>query len=65
VLDEGIADVLEMVGAGPNVTNHSSSFQVCALLELDAVRARPADLRAEIDEYEQLRAGRMSTFEAS
>ncbi len=34
-------------------------------LELDAVRAQADDLRAEIDEYEQLRSGSVSTFEAS
>jgi len=36
-----------------------------ARLELDAVRAQADDLRAEIDEYDQLRSGAVSTFEAS
>ena len=36
-----------------------------ARLELDAVRAQADDLRAEIDEYEQLRSGAVSSFEAS
>ncbi len=35
-----------------------------ARLELDAVRAQADDLRAEIDEYEQLRSGSVSSFEA-
>lgn len=35
-----------------------------ARLELDAVRAQADDLRAEIDEYEQLRSGAVSVFEA-
>ena len=34
-------------------------------LELDAVRAQADDMRAEIDEYEQLRSGSVSSFEAS
>jgi len=36
-----------------------------ARLELDAVRAQADDLRSEIDEYEQLRSGAVSIFEAS
>lgn len=36
-----------------------------ALLELAAVRAQAEDLRAEIAEYELLRSGAVSTFEAS
>jgi HTH-type transcriptional regulator/antitoxin HigA len=34
-------------------------------LELDAVRAQAEDLRAEVNEYEQLRSGSVSSFEAS
>jgi HTH-type transcriptional regulator/antitoxin HigA len=34
-------------------------------LEIDAVQAQADDLRAEIAEYEQLRAGQQSTFTAS
>ena len=34
-------------------------------LELDAVRAQAADLRAELSEYESLKSGRVSSFEAS
>ncbi|MGQ0467845.1 MAG: helix-turn-helix domain-containing protein [Sporichthyaceae bacterium] len=34
-----------------------------AQLELDAVHAQAADLRAELAEYELLRSGRVSTFE--
>lgn len=36
-----------------------------ALLELAAVRAQAEDLRAEIAEYELLRSGAVSTFEAN
>ena len=36
-----------------------------ARLEIDAVRAQADDLRAEIEEYEQLRSGAVSSFEAS
>lgn len=36
-----------------------------ARLEIDGVRAQAGDLRAEIEEYEQLRSGTVSTFEAS
>jgi len=34
-------------------------------LELDAVRAQAEDLRGEIAEYERLRSGSVSTFEAA
>jgi HTH-type transcriptional regulator/antitoxin HigA len=36
-----------------------------ARLELDAVRAQAGDLRAELEEYERLRSGAVSTFEGS
>jgi HTH-type transcriptional regulator/antitoxin HigA len=36
-----------------------------AQVEFDAVRAQADDLRNEVSEYEQLRSGRVSTFEAS
>ncbi|MCU1497830.1 MAG: hypothetical protein JWM47_1783 [Acidimicrobiales bacterium] len=36
-----------------------------AQLEIDAVHAQADDLRAEIDEYEHLRSGLVSIFEAS
>lgn len=35
-----------------------------AQLELDAVRAQASDLRSEIEQYEHLRSGAVSTFEA-
>lgn len=35
-----------------------------AKLELDAVRSQADDLRAELEEYERLRSGTVSTFEA-
>ena len=35
-----------------------------ARLELDAVHSQAADLRAELCEYEQLRSGEVSSFEA-
>jgi HTH-type transcriptional regulator/antitoxin HigA len=36
-----------------------------AQLEIDAVRSQADDLRAELDEYERLRSGEVSTFDAS
>ena len=35
-----------------------------AQLEIDAVRSQAADLRAELDEYDRLRSGEISTLEA-
>lgn len=34
-------------------------------LEIDALRSQAADLRAELDEYDHLRSGAVSTFEAA
>ncbi len=34
-------------------------------LELDAVRSQAEDLRAELEEYDRLRSGAVSTFDAS
>lgn len=36
-----------------------------AQLEIDAVRSQADDLRAELEEYDRLRSGAVSTFEAS
>jgi HTH-type transcriptional regulator/antitoxin HigA len=36
-----------------------------AQLEIDAVRAQAEDLQAELEEYDQLRSGQVSTLEAS
>lgn len=36
-----------------------------ARVEVEAVRAQAGDLRAELDEYERLRSGAVSTFEGS
>lgn len=36
-----------------------------AQLEIDAVRAQADDLRDELEDYDQLRSGAVSTFEAS
>jgi HTH-type transcriptional regulator/antitoxin HigA len=36
-----------------------------AQLEIDAVRSQAEDLRAELEEYDRLRSGAVSTFEAS
>ncbi len=43
----------------------SGSRSRLAQLEIDAVRSQADDLRAELDEYEQLRAGQVSTFDAT
>lgn len=42
-----------------------SSPTKLARLELDAVRAQAEDLRSELEDYERLRSGEVSTFEAS
>lgn len=49
--------------AGNLVANHERSK--LAQLELDAVRAQAEDLRSEIAEYELLRSGTVSSFDAS
>ncbi len=36
-----------------------------ARLEIDAVASQAEDLRSELDEYDRLRSGQVSTFEAS
>jgi len=54
--EEALAN-LEKTGAG----NPSK----LAVLEIDAVRAQADELRAEVEEYERLRSGQVSTFEAS
>jgi HTH-type transcriptional regulator/antitoxin HigA len=36
-----------------------------AQLEIDAVRSQAEDLRAELEEYDRLRSGAVSTFDAS
>jgi len=54
--EEALAN-LEKTGAG----NRSK----LAVLEIDAVRAQAEELRAEVEEYDRLRSGQVSTFEAS
>jgi HTH-type transcriptional regulator/antitoxin HigA len=43
----------------------SGSRSKLAQLEIDAVRSQADDLRAELDEYEQLRAGQVSTLDVT
>jgi len=52
--------------AARNMEVHLASTPTkLARLELDAVRALAGDLRAELEEYERLRSGAVSTFEGS
>ena len=44
---------------------HGKKRSKLAQLEIDAVRSQADDLRNEIDEYDQLRSGAVSTFEAA
>lgn len=44
---------------------HGSKPPKLARLELDAVRAQAEDLRAELEEYDRLRSGAVSTFDAT
>jgi HTH-type transcriptional regulator/antitoxin HigA len=43
---------------------HGKKRSKLAQLEIDAVRSQAADLRAELDEYDRLRSGEISTLEA-
>jgi len=54
--EEALANLEERAGAKPTKL---------AQLEIDAVRAQAADLRAELDEYDRLRSGETSSIEAS
>ena len=44
--------------------HHGKKRSKLAQLEIDAVRSQAADRRAELDEYDRLRAGEISTLEA-
>lgn len=46
-------------------TERGTKHTKLAQLQLDAVRSQADDLRAELDEYDRLRSGEVSTFEAS
>ena len=45
--------------------NHGKKRSKLAQLEIDAVRSQAEDLRNQIDEYDRLRSGAVSTFEAA
>lgn len=51
--------------AAANIEARPGKRTKLAQLELDAVRAQADDLRSELAEYEQLRSGTQSTFNAS
>lgn len=55
--DEALANLVAKAGAGRR--------SKLAQLEIDAVEALALDLRNQIEEYEHLRSGAVSTFEAS
>ena len=55
--DEALANLVAKAGAGRR--------SKLAQLEIDAVEALALDLRNQIEEYEHLRSGKVSTFEAS
>ena len=55
--DEALANLMAKAGNGRRTK--------LAQLEIDAVEALASDLRMQIEEYEHLRSGEVSTFEAS
>lgn len=54
--EEAIANLAAKAGEKPTKL---------AQLEIDAVRAQASDLQAELDEYDRLRSGEVSSIEAS
>ena len=58
--DEASANLEAKAGSG-----RRSKLAQLAQLEIDAVRSQADDLRAELEEYERLRSGEVSTFEAA
>ncbi len=53
--EKALANLEDKAGDGPTKL---------AQLEIDAVRAQASDLRAELDEYDRLRSGEVSTIDA-
>lgn len=51
--------------AAANIESRSKELTKMDRLELDAVRAQADDLRTEIEEFDELRGGALSTFEAA
>jgi DNA-binding XRE family transcriptional regulator len=59
------AHLAKLEEAIANLEKESISDHNRRALELGALRSQGADLQAEIDEYELLRSGRQTTFEAA
>jgi HTH-type transcriptional regulator / antitoxin HigA len=51
--------------AAANIEARAGKRTKLELLELDAIRSQSDDLRAELDDYDQLRSGEQSTFDAA
>jgi HTH-type transcriptional regulator / antitoxin HigA len=51
--------------AGANIESRPGARTKLEQLELEAVRAQAADLRRELWEFDELRSGRVATFEAA
>ena len=56
-IDEALTNLEHETGTGQRST--------LAVLEIEAVRAQAEGLRAAVEEYDRLRSGEVSTFEAS
>lgn len=50
--------------AAANITGRSGARTALERLELDAIAAQADDLRAELADFEELRSGKQSTFDA-
>ena len=55
----------DAAAANLEAKSRSGERSKLAQLEIDAVRAQAGELRAEIDEYERLRSGHVTSFEAA
>jgi HTH-type transcriptional regulator/antitoxin HigA len=58
-------DTFEQALANLEANASPDSRSKLAQVEIDAVRAQAGDLRAELEEYDRLRSGEVSAFEAS
>jgi HTH-type transcriptional regulator/antitoxin HigA len=61
---EGLAHLDRFEQAAVNIEARPGKRTKLERLELDAVRSQAADLRAELDDYDELRTGNRSTFDA-